>query len=307
MIDRSINAFVHASRQKAALLERSPLRYFLLSMLAGAYIGVGIVLILSLGSPLKAAGNPWTATVMGASFAIALTLVLFAGAELFTGNNMILTIGSLSGCVSWRRTCKAWAVCYAGNLAGSLALALLVAHSGLIDAPPLNKFVADIAMAKTGLPPLQLFLRGVLCNMLVCLAIWMASATASEGTKVALIFMCLLAFIGSGFEHSVANMTVLGLGLLGPHLQCDVSLPGCLKNLLYVTAGNMIGGAVFVGACYWWIAKGGGQKVPDGDETMPGKAANEPHELPASLDGVPKRHVGRRVPEAVLMSRENLP
>lgn len=248
-----------AATVKKKLLNDSFIKYFILSMMAGIYVGFGIMLIFSVGAPLKALGSPGLKALMGASFAIALTLVIFAGSELFTGNNMVMTIGALSKKVTWIDAIKVWVVSYFGNLAGSLLMAWTLVQTGLISKAPLSDFVLGASAGKMGAPSMELFFRGILCNMLVCLSIWMATRTKEDIAKIVLIFLCLFAFIGSGFEHSVANMTLLGMGLFIPHDPSLVSWAGFAHNLIPVTLGNMVGGAVIIGAMYFYVGnrKGG--------------------------------------------------
>jgi nitrite transporter NirC len=251
----TIKTVIGSARTKADLLAKSPLQYLVLSALAGAYIGFGIILILSIGAPLAAAGSPAVKVVMGASFGVALALVIFAGSELFTGNNMVMTIGSLSGEVPWARTLGVWAASWAGNLAGSLLLAFAALKSGLIGKAPFKDFLASAALAKMSAPFGELFYRGLLCNVLVCLAVWTALRAKDDMAKLAMIFWCLFAFIGAGFEHSVANMTLLGMSLLGPH-DPRLGWGGFVHNLVPVTLGNIVGGAVVIGASYYFVALG---------------------------------------------------
>ncbi len=225
-------------------------------MLAGAYVGLGIVLIFAIGAPLQAAGSGATKAVMGASFGVALTLVIFAGSELFTGNNLVMTVGALSRTVTAGTLAQVWAVSFAGNLVGSLLLALATASSGVLGKTPAKEFVLGGRAAKMAAPAAELFFRGVLCNALVCLAVWMGMRTKDETARLVLIFWCLFAFIGAGFEHSVANMTLLGIGLFLPHDPSLVSWAGFARNLTLVTAGNIVGGAVMIGLPYWYVAQG---------------------------------------------------
>jgi nitrite transporter len=245
-----------AARAKAGLLRNSPRQYLVLSVLAGAYVGLGIVLIFAIGAPLQAAGSGATKAVMGASFGVALTLVIFAGSELFTGNNLIMTVGALSRTVTVGALGRIWAVSFAGNLLGSLLLALTTASSGVLSKTPAKEFVLGAVAAKMAAPAMELFFRGVLCNALVCLAVWMGMRTKDETARLVLIFWCLFAFIGAGFEHSVANMTLLALGLFLPHDPALVSWAGFMRNLALVTAGNIVGGALVIGLPYWYVAQG---------------------------------------------------
>ncbi|HUJ28173.1 MAG TPA: formate/nitrite transporter family protein [Myxococcales bacterium] len=255
MEHETVAAVANAARSKAALLKHGPLSYLVLSMLAGAYVGLGIVLIFAIGAPLAQAGSGATKAVMGASFGVALTLVIFAGSELFTGNNLVMTVGALSRTVTPAALGRVWAVSFAGNLIGSLLLALATAASGVLGKAPARDFLLGIAAAKMSAPLAELFFRGVLCNALVCLAVWMALRAKDETARLLLIFWCLFAFIGAGFEHSIANMTLLGIGLFIPHDPSLVSWLGFARNLAVVTAGNVIGGALVIGVPYWFVAQ----------------------------------------------------
>ena len=250
MVQDTIEAVAGAADKKNELLGGSLPRYLILSALAGAYVGLGICLIFAIGAPLAAANSPFLKVVMGASFGVALTLVIFAGSELFTGNAMVMTVGALTGRSSWLQLGSLWGWSYLGNLVGSLVLAFLVAHSGALGGEPQRAFVESVAASKMGLSFEAAFIRGILANWLVCLAVWCAARTTNDVAKLGLIFWCLFAFIGAGFEHSIANMTLLGIALFQPHAD-TVSWAGYANNLVPVTLGNIVGGAVFVAGLYW--------------------------------------------------------
>ncbi|MBR0308084.1 MAG: formate/nitrite transporter family protein [Mogibacterium sp.] len=232
---------------KLKLLNSNPLGYFLLSMLAGAYIGFGILLVFTLSGAL--AGAPYTKLVMGCCFGVALSLVVIAGAELFTGNNLVMTAGVLRKTVTLGDACKLWAVCWLGNLAGSVLLALIFAMTGLYSDATLSA-MTTAAAGKMTAGFLPLLTRGILCNMLVCLAVWCGFRAKSDAGKLIMIFWCLLAFFATGFEHSVANMTLLTLSLLNNGGNEAISFGGYCFNLIVVTIGNMIGGILFVALPY---------------------------------------------------------
>ena len=126
--------------------------------------------------------------------------------------------------------------------------------SGIV-ASPMKDFVLKVSAAKMGAPVTELFFRGLLCNVLVTLAVWMAARAKDETAKLVLIFWCLFAFIGAGFEHSVANMTLLAMALFVPHEPGLVSWMGFAHNLVPVTLGNLVGGAVFVAGSYWFATR----------------------------------------------------
>jgi len=218
MVLETVEAAVRTAVAKRDYLYANPVGYFMASMLAGLYVGLGIVLIFAIGGPLAQAGHPALKLLMGASFGIALTLVVFAGAELFTGNTLYMTLGWLRGGVRARDLALVWGVSWVGNLVGALTLCAAVVHVGSLGHA--RELIATVSSAKMGAAPSVLLVSGLLCNLLVCLALWTASRTRSDAAKIILISMCLLAFIASGFEHSIANMTLLGVGVLGPGVVC---------------------------------------------------------------------------------------
>lgn len=247
MYQDAVQDAVQVGGRKAAFLKNNPLGYFIASMLAGLYVGLGTVLIFSVGAPFDQAGSPAVKLVMGVSFAIALTLVVFAGSELFTGNTMYLTFSGLARKTRVRDLLNIWTVSWIGNLVGSLALAWLVVFSGSIDhAFPM---IGKVTAAKMSVDPGALVARGLLCNLLVCLALWTAGRTRSDAAKIMLIGLCLFAFIGSGFEHSIANMSLLAMGLFA-HAGDGINWVGYFYNLLWVTFGNILGGAVVLTGAY---------------------------------------------------------
>ncbi len=250
MYNTDVQRMVEASAKKVTYLESSPWGYVILAALAGVYLGFGITLIFSIGAPFAAEGSAALKLVMGVSFGIALTLVIFAGSELFTGNNMVGVIGALARHITWSQVGALFVWSLIGNLIGSLAVAWMVVQSGVVSAAPQAALIQKVAGIKMSLPAWELFVRGILCNWLVCLAVWTASRTTSEAAKILLIFWCLFAFIGSGFEHSIANQSLLGLALFLPH-EAAVSWAGFMWNQTWVILGNIVGGGVFVGGLYW--------------------------------------------------------
>ncbi|MFQ5951795.1 MAG: formate/nitrite transporter family protein [Candidatus Omnitrophota bacterium] len=243
----SVEIISKAAKIKIEYLKRSLLSYTVSSILAGTYVGIGVVLVFCIGAPLAAANSIFLKTLMGVSFGVALTLVVFAGAELFTGNNMFMAIGLAKKEVTGGELLKVWTFSWIGNLVGSFLLAYLVVNSGVVSHAA--SFIEKVSIAKMNMPVSQLFLRGILCNWLVCLALWTSSRAKSDTAKCILIFWCLFAFISSGYEHSIANMTLLSISLFSPH-GAMVSWLGFTRNLFYVTLGNIVGGAFFVGALY---------------------------------------------------------
>lgn len=253
MFSEEINKVAQAAKAKSNLLKSGKVKYLLSSMLAGLYVGLGIMLIFSIGGILASAESPFTKIVMGLSFGVALSLVIMAGSELFTGNNFIMMIGSLKKTVTLLDTIKIWIFSFIGNLLGSIIGAYAFYAAGLARGP-VGQFILSASETKMALPIHELVFRGILCNVLVCLAIWCSFKMKEETGKLIMIFWCLFAFITTGFEHSVANMTLLSIGLFIPHTAA-VSLSGFIYNLSFVTLGNMIGGALVLAIPYYLISK----------------------------------------------------
>jgi len=246
-----VSQAVETGKKKLNLLKTNPVGYFIASMLAGIYVGFGIILIFTVGGQISPA--PYTKLIMGACFGIALSLVLLAGADLFTGNIMLMTFGVKRKEVSAKDAVRLLITCWFGNWAGSFLLALAFWLSGYAVGD-VETFIAHSAMVKMSLPIVQLFLRGVLCNILVCLAVWCSVKCKSESGKLIMIFWCLFAFITSGYEHSIANMTLLSISLLEP-MQEAITLGKYFYNILVVTCGNIVGGMFFVALPYYIIGK----------------------------------------------------
>ena len=223
----------------------------MLGMLAGAFIGLGAlfnVIVLADGAIPMAARR----VLGGMVFSLGLFLVLVAGAELFTGNNL-LAMAWAERKLTTREVLFNWVVVCAANFAGALGLAMLVFLSGHPgnDAGAVARTYLRIAAAKTSLAPMQAFFSGVMCNVLVCTAVWVALAGRSVTDKLVAIVLPISAFVAAGFEHSIANMYLIPMGML---LQAQagepVRLAGLAQNLVPVIAGNLVGGSVLVALVY---------------------------------------------------------
>jgi nitrite transporter len=255
MYTESIQALGDQAAAKLAAQKRSLLGHFVRSMLAGMYVGAAIFLIFTVGGSLSKESPGVVRLVMGVCFGGALTIVVFAGSELFTGSNLVLTLGVFTGKATWRDLLLNWWWTWLGNLAGSLLLAVIVVNSGLIDADnsqfaPINAFVLKLVETKMNIPPMQLFLRAILANWLVCLGVWMAARSKDDTARILLIWWCMFTFITSGYEHSIANMFGLALGLMIPHGP-EITWTGYAYNIGLATLGNVVGGAIFVAGLYW--------------------------------------------------------
>jgi len=229
------------------LAKTDKLGFMISSAMAGAYVGLGIILIFTLGNIVDPAIRP---IVMGTFFGIALTLVIMAGSELFTGHTMFLTFGALTKEISWKDKFTVLPQTWIGNLLGCIGLALVFMYAGggkLMGFE--DSLIHKVALAKTQAPAMVLFAKGILCNWLVCLAIWMCVRIEGTGRFIA-IWWCLAAFIACGYEHSIANMTIFAVSYLGDSKEA-FTLAGIGHNLLWVSLGNMVSGALFMGFGYW--------------------------------------------------------
>lgn len=229
-----------------------------LALLAGIFIsfGASFMLVVKADATLSFAASQ---VLSGFVFSVGLFLVFVAGAELFTGDNLMV-MGALSGRYSWARVLRVWIVVYLGNLVGSLAMAALMYLAGFADqaSGAVGAVAVTVAATKVGLAPATCFVRGVLCNMLVCLAVWMGFAARSVPAKLLCALMPVAAFVALGFEHCVANMFFLPFGMLvqsgGVLVDAgQITLVAVLQNLALATLGNIVGGALVVGGTYWSV------------------------------------------------------
>lgn len=222
-----------------------------LGVLAGAFISFGALFYLAVLGGADAGFGPvrWLA---GVAFSLGLVLVLVGGAELFTGNALIV-MAWVDGKVGSAALLRNWVWVYLANLAGALAVCALTWAAGLHNAAP-GAVAAELAVAKCALPWMELLARGILCNALVCLAVWLSFAAHDVAGKILAIVPPIAAFVALGLEHSIANMFLLPLGMLAG---APVGLGDVIHNLGWVSLGNLIGGAGGVGLSYWAAYRAG--------------------------------------------------
>lgn len=254
------NSFdAYAPPQMAALVEAAGVRKvslpllstMVLGVLAGAFIAFGgmfytlVITDSGLGfGPERLLG--------GLAFSLGLILVVIGGAELFTGNNLIVMAWA-DRKVTTTQLLGNWALVYVANFAGALGAAVIVYFSGALElgGGAVARTAANIALAKSELTFLEAFCRGLLCNALVCLAVWLCFAAHHVSGKILAILFPISAFVALGFEHSVANMYLIPVGMLAGAGSVGVS--GLLANLIPVTLGNILGGSGFVALVYWIV------------------------------------------------------
>jgi len=229
-------------------------RILVLSFLAGAYIAFGSQMAIT-----AAAGAPWPAElpgiqklIFGAVFPVGLMLVVIAGSELFTGDCLMPAASCLHGTGSWLGYLRNLSIVYVGNFIGSVFCAYFLAvATGLLMKSPWIDYLTGIAQAKCMLSFGEAFWRGVGCNWLVCLAVWLAMGSESVVGKIFAIQFPIMAFVTLGFEHSVANMFFIPAAIFANGAVTWSAF--LVNNLLPVTLGNIVGGTGFVALIYWWV------------------------------------------------------
>lgn len=240
----------------------APLKLFILGIMAGIFIGIGAIAYEMATASIGGAVGKLVGACM---FPAGLALVLIAGSELFTGN-CLLVIPLLEGEVKFTGVLKNWVCVYLGNYVGSTILAFLVAfgHSPSLLDKGLLDVVMSVAAGKVALSFGDAIFRGIVCNMMVCLAVWMSFAGKTVASKMAGLYFPIMIFVLGGFEHSIANMYYLMVGIFSNSVyglgNAAVNLGAAwAKNLLPVTLGNLIGGAA-IGAVYWYLYLKGAKK-----------------------------------------------
>lgn len=223
---------------------------FTLGVLAGGFIGLGALYYTLVVSDANL-GFAARRVLGGLAFSLGLILVVVAGAELFTGNNL-LVMAWAGRRISGAELLRNWVIAYLGNFVGAFGLALLVVLSrqGMMNGSSVAAQATAIAAAKASLPFAEAFFKGVLCNVLVCLAVWLAMAGRSVTDKILAVIFPISAFVAAGFEHSVANMYFLSVGFL---LEGNILNPGFVRNLVPVTLGNIAGGGIMVALIYFIV------------------------------------------------------
>lgn len=245
MYRETIDAVSAAGIKKLDSCNKKLKSYFIASILAGLFVGFGSLLIFTISGQLQ--DQPYTKVLMGASFGVALSLVIMAGSELFTGNNFVMGVLFLEKKARVKEIIKLWVVCYLGNFVGAAIISLFFVLAGLattgegLPSDATGMALQNASAIKMNADFMPLFFKGILCNILVCLAVMLGIKMKSESGKLIMIWWCLFTFITCGFEHSIANMTIFMSSLIPNHIEA-VSFGGMGFNLLATTSGNIVGG-----------------------------------------------------------------
>lgn len=257
MRNENILTLANLAEKKMSFFHSKFFEFLLSSVMAGVFCGLGMILAYtSAGSLIYYESTRGLAKlVLGISFALSFTLIIYAGSELFTGSIIVMTIGKLEKKLSISEITRLLLTIYIGNFIGATFIALLIGSSGLLKNIETVNYILLNTSIKMNLSFWESFSRGVLCNMLVCLAVWSCNKIKSDSAKLIILVWCVYGFCTSGFEHSIANMALFVMALISPLKTTSITLLGYINNIVPVTLGNIIGGCIFIGMAYYFINK----------------------------------------------------
>ncbi|MFS0726056.1 formate/nitrite transporter family protein [Paenibacillus sp. 1P07SE] len=240
--------------KKEKVYRNNKLHYLLRAMLASMFIGFGVIVAFKTGSFFYADQSPFLYPMAAITFGAAIILISYGGGDLFTGNTFYFTYAALRGKLKWARVVTLWLYSYGGNVLGAAAFALLIWATGLFREVSVHAFLLEVVEKKMHAPTMELFFRGLLCNWLVCLAFFIPMNLRGDGPKLFAMMLFVFCFFISGYEHSIANLCTFAIAFV-VDTQGSVSVGGMLHNLIPVTLGNLLGGAVFMGWMYYKVNK----------------------------------------------------
>ena len=249
MIDRShVEKAADAGFGKINLLQDDPLRYMLRSVGAG----MGLTLVVFVFWVLKQNLHDISigAVIASGFFGVGLMIIVFTNTELFTSNNMYLAVSSVEGRTSWKQAALLWISCYFGNLAGAILVALLLLGAGSLGQLPPDHALFEGALYKAQQAGSVIFFKGILANWIVCLAVRVALRCKEEVAKILALILIVFIFVYLGFEHSIANMGTFSMAMLGGG---TLTMGEAVHNLIFSTAGNIVGGVLFVGLPFTYL------------------------------------------------------
>lgn len=246
----TIEKIGNAALNKSFMLKDDSSKYMLSSVMGGVFASIGIIIALTIGAIFAQHNSPSEKLISAVTFSIALMLIVFTGTELFTGNNMTMIIGRLSKKIKTSDLFNVWLATWLGNLLGTIIMAFIYVGSGLANRNLTLSYFTNIAQNKLAIAPSEMFFRGVLCNFLVCMAIFMAYRLKDEVAKMIAICLIIIAFFVSGFEHCIANMGIYTIAYIAGGI-ANVSIAKIAFATVMVTLGNIVGGGLLVGAVFY--------------------------------------------------------
>lgn len=251
--------------KKQKVFDQSILRYILRAMLASAFIGFGVIIAFKSGNYFYLDHNPIAYPMAAFTFGTAIILIAYGGGDLFTGNTFYFTYAALNGKMKWTRVLQMWGSTYLGNFIGAIIFAIFISLTGLFDSPDVNSFLMSVAESKMNAPTVELFFRAILCNWLVCLAFYIPMTLKGDGPKLFIMIFFVFGFFISSYEHSIANMSTFAVALVVDHPD-TISIGKAIHNLIPVTLGNIVGGALFMGMLYKYLNSAGSTEEDGADK-----------------------------------------
>ncbi|PLS02168.1 formate/nitrite transporter family protein [Neobacillus cucumis] len=240
--------------KKMRIFRQSILRYLLRAMLASMFIGFGVIVAFKTGNFFYLKDSPFAYPMAALTFGAAIILIAYGGGDLFTGNTFYYTYAAIRKKMAWVDVIKLWICSYIGNILGAVVFAFIIFTTGLYSESSVNGFLLHVVEVKMQVPTTQLFFRAILCNWLVCMAFFLPMGLKGDGPKMFAMMLFVFCFFISGYEHSIANMCTFAIALVLNH-PGTISWAGVVHNLVPVTIGNLIGGAVFMAMMYYYANK----------------------------------------------------
>lgn len=240
--------------EKNRIYKQSKLRYLSRSMLASMFIGFGVIVAFKTGNFFYAVESPMAYPMAALTFGAAIILISYGGGDLFTGDTFYYSYAAIRRKLRWLDVIRMWITSYFGNILGACAFALLIFLTGLYADHSVNAFLLNVVQHKMEAPTMQLFFRAILCNWLVCLAFFIPMGLKGDGAKLFAMMLFVFCFFISGYEHSIANMCTFAIALVVDH-PANINFAGVIHNLVPVTLGNLIGGAIFMSTMYYYVNK----------------------------------------------------
>lgn len=251
-----LDNLTNKAKSSLQTLQEQPLKYFVRAMMAGAFLGFALIFCFTSVNALYKTGSPLTGFLAALLFGVALLMIVYGGGELFTGTTMYYVISSMRKETTWKQTILVWIICIIGNLAGGIVFAFLMSQTGIIQDMGMDNWLFAIAEGKISNTTTEIFFRGILCNWMVCMAIFLPKAFKNDFAQIFTLQLIVAVFFASGFEHVVANLALFSLALFVPHPE-TITIMGAIHNIIPAFFGNIVGGGFFMGFLYTWLNFGG--------------------------------------------------
>lgn len=248
----SLKEVEYCALKKQKVFDQSLMKYLLRAILASAFIGFGVIVAFKTGNLFYAEHSPMAYPIAALTFGSAIVLIAYGGGDLFTGNTFYFTYAALNKKMSWSKVFKMWGLTYTGNFIGAILFAITIYATGLFASPSVNGFLMSVVEGKMNASTSELFFRAILCNWLVCMAFYIPMTLKGDGPKLFAMILFVFGFFISGYEHSIANMSSFSIALIVDHPE-TISVAKAIHNLIPVTLGNIVGGAIFMGVLYNYL------------------------------------------------------